>query len=104
MAEEYLQIFIKEEKSPDPEAIADAENLFTTLGGDVLGVIPSENSEMQGDERLNNVMDVLIKLRTRFRKNKDFKNADLIRELLESKDISFKDSLDGTTWEMMDKD
>ena len=28
------------EKNPDPEAIADAEHLFSTLGGDVLGIIP----------------------------------------------------------------
>jgi cysteinyl-tRNA synthetase len=91
------------EKRPDPEAVADAEHLFATLGGDVLGIIPKDLDDVKTDLRLNDVMDILLELRAEFRKNKNFESADLIRERLESMGIVFKDSAEGTTWEMTDK-
>jgi len=91
------------EKRPDPEAVADAEHLFTTLGGDVLGIIPKDLDDVKTDLRLNDVMEILLELRAEFRKNKNFESADLIRERLESMGIVFKDSVEGTTWEMTDK-
>ena len=91
------------EKRPDPEAVADAEHLFATLGGDVLGIIPKDLDDVKTDLRLNDVMDILLELRAEFRKNKNFESADLIRERLESMGIFFKDSEEGTTWEMTDK-
>lgn len=91
------------EKYPDPEAVADAEYLFSTLGGDVLGIIPEKLDDVQSDLHLNDVMDVLLELRANFRKNKDFESSDLIRKRLEDIGIIFKDLADGTTWEMTDK-
>ena len=91
------------EKSPDPQAVADAEYLFSTLGGGVLGIIPECLDDAQNDLHLNEVMEILIELRANFRKNKDFESADLIRERLEDLGIVFKDSAEGTTWEMTDK-
>ena len=87
------------EKSPNPEAILDAENLFSTLGGDILGIIPEFLENEPVEMNLKDVMDILLELRTKFRKNKDFENADLIRERLEKIGIVFKDSPEGTTWE-----
>ena len=91
------------EKRPDPEAIADAEHLFSILGGDVLGIIPGSLDDVQTDLHLKDVMDILVELRANFRKNKDFTSADLIRERLENIGIIFKDSEEGTTWEITDK-
>ena len=91
------------EKHPDPQAVADAEYLFSTLGGGVLGIIPETLDDVQTDLRLNEVMEILLELRANFRKNKDFESADLIRERLEDLGIVFKDSTEGTTWEMTDK-
>ena len=91
------------EKHPDPQAVADAEYLFATLGGGVLGIIPEALDDVQTDLRLNEVMEILLELRANFRKNKDFESADLIRERLEDLGIVFKDSAEGTTWEMTDK-
>ena len=91
------------EKRPDPQAVADAEYLFSTLGGGVLGIIPESLDDVQNDLHLNELMEILIELRANFRKNKDFESADLIRERLEDLGIVFKDSTEGTTWEMTDK-
>ena len=60
------------EKNPDPEAVADAEHLFSTLGGDVLGIIPESLDDVQTDLHLKDVMEILIEMRANFRKNKDF--------------------------------
>ena len=69
------------EKHPDPIAIADAEYLFSTLGGDVLGLIPKKLDDEQSDLCLNDLMDIL----------------------LEDIGIVIKDSSERTTWEMTDK-
>ena len=90
------------EKKPDPEAIVDAEHLFSTLGGDVLGIIPESLEAERSDLHMQEVMGVLVELRTNFRKNKDFGSADLIRDRLHKIGIVFKDSPEGTTWEKTD--
>ena len=90
------------EKKPNPEAIVDAEHLFSTLGGDVLGIIPESLEAERSDLHMQEVMGVLVELRTNFRKNKDFGSADLIRDSLHKIGIVFKDSPEGTTWEKTD--
>ena len=88
------------EKQPDLEAIVDAEHLFSALGGGVLGVIPDVLEEERSDLRMQEVMQVMIELRNNFRANKDYANADLIRDRLQAIGISFKDSPEGTRWEV----
>jgi cysteinyl-tRNA synthetase len=69
----------------------------------VLGIIPESLDDVQTDLHLKDVMEILIEMRANFRKNKDFVSADLIRKRLEKIGIVFKDSVEGTTWEMTDK-
>ena len=91
------------EKNPDPEAIADAEHLFSTLGGNVLGIIPESLETRQSEHNMNELMEILVELRANFRNNMDFESADLIRDQLQKIGIVFKDSPEGTTWEIADK-
>ena len=88
------------EKNPDFEAVADAEHLFSTLGGDVLGIIPESIQTSQSEQHMNEVMGVLVELRASLREKKDFESADLIRDHLKKIGIVFKDSQEGTTWEI----
>ena len=90
------------EKRADPEAIVDAEQLFSNLGGDVLGIIPESLEASQSELQIKNVMEVLVELRENFRENKDFASADLIRDRLQKIGIEFKDLPEGTTWEVTD--
>jgi cysteinyl-tRNA synthetase len=91
------------EKNPDPEAIADAEHLFSTLGGNVLGIIPESLETRQSEHNMNELMEILVELRANFRNNMDFESADLIRDQLQKIGIVFKDSPEGTIWEIADK-
>jgi len=86
-------------EDPNPEAMADAEQLFSVLGGEVLGIIPEKIESELSDQRLNEVMQVMIELRNQFRQNKDFKGSDMIRDRLGDIGISLKDSKEGTQWE-----
>ena len=88
------------EKNPDPEAVADAEHLFSTLGGDVLGIIPESIQTSQSEQHMDEVMGILVELRTSLREKKDFESADLIRNHLKKIGIVFKDTQEGTTWEI----
>ncbi len=86
-------------QDPNPAAIQEAEFLFRTLGGDVLGVIPHELGEAEATGALDGVMDLVIELRTQFRAEKDYARSDLIRDRLKETGILLKDSKEGTTWE-----
>ena len=88
------------EKIPDPEAVADAEHLFSTLGGDVLGIIPESIQTSQSEQHMDKVMAILVELRENLREKKDFESADLIRNHLKKIGIVFKDTQEGTTWEI----
>jgi len=91
------------EKLPNQEAIVDAEEIFSNLAGDVLGIIPDSIENEQFDLNLKEVLDILIELRKNFRINKDFENADLIRERLENLGIIIRDLPEGTSWEKIKK-
>ena len=88
------------EKNPDTEAVADAEHLFSSLGGDVLGIIPESIQANHSEKHMNEVMGVLVELRARLREKKDFESADLIRNHLKKIGIVFKDTNEGTKWEI----
>lgn len=89
--------------SPDIDAIVDAEHLFTTLGGQVLGLIP-DNLRKQNtkDQNIDKVMGILIELRKQFRDKKDYANADFIRNQLKDAGVQLNDSRNATGWEWLD--
>ena len=71
----------------------------------VLGIIDwealdSADASVQIDEEERRRIEELIAQRSEARKNKDFAEADRIRDLLLSEGIELKDSPDGTTWTM----
>ena len=49
---------------------------------------------------MNEVIGVLVELRARLREKKDFESADLIRNHLKKIGIVFKDTKEGTNWEI----
>ena len=88
--------------SPDPDAIVDAEYLFSTLGGGVLGLIPPTlQSSRESGEKFEEVMKLVIELRNRFRDKRDYGAADFIRDQLNTLGIQLKDSRGATFWEWL---
>ena len=74
--------------------------MFTTLGGDVLGIVKDEypQANASDDELLDHLIGTLIEQRNNARKNKDFAAADAIRDKLDSFGIVFEDKPGQTVW------
>ncbi len=69
---------------------------------DVLG-LKQEGPENNGeDEKLEQVIDLLIGMRNQARSNKDFETADRIRDELRAINIELKDGQEGTTYQILD--
>ena len=74
--------------------------VLSKTAGDVLGLIPDKTqSEAGSTEKLNQVMDVILKVRKQLRKEKNFQLSDTLRSDLEKMGIKIKDTPDGATWE-----
>ena len=100
LASEVNKMF-NDNKTPNLEAIIDAESILSTLGGDVLGLIPKK-LEIASNSHFDKVMSILIHLRNQSRTNKDYAQADYIRDHLKEIGIQLKDSHEETTWESSD--
>ena len=78
------------------------DDLFSKLGGNVLGIVKDEYPEAAGadDELMDKLVNVLIDQRNKARKEKDFAKADDLRDKLDEMGIVLEDTPDKTTWRM----
>lgn len=76
------------------------DDLFTSLGGDVLGIVQDDYAEAAGanDEAVGKLVAVLIEQRAGARKAKEFAAADAIRNTLDEAGIVLEDKPEGTQW------
>lgn len=87
-------------QEPNLEALADANELFNQLGGEVLGLIPQEIVPVVvEDQKVESLMELMLRLRAQLREAKNYEQADALRDQLLSLGISLKDSPQGTHWE-----
>jgi cysteinyl-tRNA synthetase len=77
------------------EAIND---LYNTLGGDVLGVVAKEETATGNGQREAGLIELLIRLRAQARVNKNFAESDRIRNELTKLGVTLEDRADGTIW------
>jgi cysteinyl-tRNA synthetase len=89
-----------QESNATVETLDAIDNLFSRLGGDVLGVIRDEYPQLAecDDELTDKLVRVLIEQRNQARKSKDFATADGLRAKLDELGIVLEDRPDGTTW------
>ena len=81
--------------------VADLKKLkliFKIFCEEILGLISSKHEN--DNDHTSNIMDLILKLRSRAKINKDFETADFIRDELEKTGIQIKDSRDGSSWEI----
>ena len=79
----------------DLELLKSIFNIFVT---EILGIISDKKSDE--NDLTSELMELILKLRTNAKKNKDFDTADIIREELHKSGIQIKDSREGTNWEI----
>ena len=78
--------------------LADLKQLFQTFITDILGL--KSNKEKAENDLTNEVMDILLQLRSKAKENKDWDSADLIRDELNKLNIQIKDGKAGSSWEL----
>jgi cysteinyl-tRNA synthetase len=74
--------------------------LFDRLGGEVLGIVKAEYPEPAGldEKRFNQLVDIVVGIRDKARKNGDFEMSDAMRAELEASGIELQDGPQGTQW------
>jgi cysteinyl-tRNA synthetase len=79
------------------------DDTYRSLGGDILGLIPAD---LSGGDGLSapgleeDLIRILVDLRTAARKNKDFATSDAIRNQLAEVGVVLEDRPDGTAWKV----
>lgn len=76
-----------------------AEEVFTNLGGDVLGIVHMASHHAEGNaDTENGLVDLLMKTRTDIRSAKLWALSDLIRDGLQALGFTVEDRKDGAVW------
>lgn len=91
---------LNEQGPQSQESLAALDGLYRELGGDVLGIIPSETAQDSDAEREAGLIRLLIELRAQARANKDWATGDKIRNQLRELGVVLEDRADGTIWKL----
>ena len=89
-----------EDNNTTCETLNVVDELFSRLGGDVLGIVPDEYPQATAaDETLvDNLIGMMIEQRNDARRQKDFAAADNIRNKLNEMGVMLEDNPEGTEW------
>ncbi len=88
-----------EEKGTTKATLTAVDDMFSRLGGDVLGIVKDEYETVTGSEYMvDELVGMLIEQRAEARKAKNFAAADNIRKQLERIGIVLEDKPDETVW------
>ncbi|HSJ55183.1 MAG TPA: cysteine--tRNA ligase [Anaerolineae bacterium] len=73
---------------------------YRELGGEVLGIIPDDLARQAGGEMVDTLLRLLIDLRQQARQNRNWAEADAIRDRLLEMGVTLEDSAEGTRWRL----
>ena len=88
----------QEKMIPSKDEFAQVTELFTAYFEGVLGLKDNAAGNQSAD-KLDDVMNVLLDLRSAAKTNKDYATADAIRDQLKSVGITVMDGKDGANWQ-----
>ncbi len=75
------------------------KTLYHAMAFEILG-LTNESELSSTDDKMDDVMNLLLDLRTAAKKNKDFVTSDKIRDNLKEIGINVKDTREGSDWEI----
>ncbi len=83
------------------EDLKELQDFYDTVVFKILGLKNEESNVSGNDSILNNVVDLLLKLRVEAKNNKEWDTADKIRNELLEMGIEIKDTKDGFEWKLL---
>ena len=85
-----------------PSNLNELNDLLKLLADDVLGIWPYEDAkpDESGEERLHQIMEILLEIRQKARSNRDFETADFIRDRLSEAGIRIEDTPQGSIYKI----
>ncbi len=93
--------YLDTHEEPSMGTLATMDRVFQDLAGNVLGIVPSSLTAAAGDEELvGGLIEMLIKLRNDYRKERNWERADALRDQLEELGVILNDGPEGTTWQL----
>jgi len=78
--------------------IADLTSLYSEFMQEVLGLANEGSVNEASEDLASSLLDLLVEMRSDAKENKDWDNADKIRNTLNELGITIKDSKEGSTW------
>jgi cysteinyl-tRNA synthetase len=78
--------------------LAAIDGLYRELGGQVLGIIPENLAQDTDSGLVEGLMDVILGIRQRYRRAKDWEQADVLRHQLAELGVAIEDRPEGPTW------
>ena len=86
---------------PDQNTLDNIKDIFELTAGDVLGLLPKKYDSQVVKEigDIAGIMELILDIRDKLRKNKNFELADELRNKLADLNIEIKDTPEGPTWE-----
>jgi cysteinyl-tRNA synthetase len=77
------------------------DDFYQETGGDVLGIIPQDLVQQRaGSELVEGLVRMLIDMRQQARENRDWTQADAIRDRLAELGVTLEDGSGGTRWRL----
>jgi cysteinyl-tRNA synthetase len=78
--------------------LAAVNDLYSELGGQILGIVPDDLTQDVDGELVEELMDIILDIRQRYRTAKNWEESDLLRQQLEELGIIVEDRPEGATW------
>jgi cysteinyl-tRNA synthetase len=99
-----VNTFLNSDQPASRATLEDIEDLYRTLGSDVLGILfegqaPGAASEADSD-LLDGLVRMLLEFRQEARQERDWAKADVIRDRLADMGIALEDGPEGTRWRL----
>ncbi|MCH4895388.1 MAG: cysteine--tRNA ligase [Marinifilaceae bacterium] len=95
-----INTIISGKESIDKEGLEELTKLYNDFAFDILGLLPSEESNSGNNETLEKLVETLIEIRKTAKANKDWATADAVRDKFKEAGIEIKDTAEGVEWKL----
>ena len=93
-----VNTILNAEEQPNKGTLEAIDRLYRELAGDVLGVLAEDAADSASAERESALIELLIEIRDRARRARQWDEADRIRGRMAELGIALEDGPDGTAW------